>query len=71
MTLAGTVATAVFALDTFKVPAAVGVGDSVAVSVPLAPTVTESGLGASEVGLGGFGVANTVIVITVPALPAT
>ncbi len=69
--LAGTVATAAFALDTFKVPAAVGVGDSVAVSVPLAPRVTESGLGVSDVGLGRFGVAKTVTVITVLALPAT
>ena len=43
----------------------------VAVSVPLAPTVTESGLGVSDVGLGRFGVAKTVTVITVLALPAT
>jgi len=70
LTLAGTVATAVFALVTLKVPAAVGVGESVAVSVPLAPAVIASGLGASEVGLGSFGVANTVTVITVPAVPA-
>src|SRR2546425_1129231 len=67
--LAGTVATAAFALDMFKVPAAVGVGDSVAVSVPLAPRVTESGLGVSDVGLGRFGVAKTVTVITVLAFP--
>jgi len=65
------VATPVFALDTFNVPAAVGVGESVAVSAPLAPTVTESGLGVSEVGLGRFGVANTVTVMTVLVLPAT
>jgi hypothetical protein len=71
LTLAGIVATAVFALDAFKVPVAVGVGESVAVRVPLAPTVTESGLGVSEVGLGKFGVANTVTVMTVLVLPAT
>ncbi len=51
-TLAGAVATAVFALVTLKVPAAGGAGDSVAVSVPLAPAVIASGSGASEVGLG-------------------
>lgn len=70
LTLAGTVATAVFALLTLKEPAVVGVGESAAVSVPLAPAVIASGLGASEVGLGRFGVANTVTVITVPAVPA-
>src|SRR6266705_5918736 len=45
--------------------------EMVTVRLPLAPCVTESGLGASEVGLGRFGVANTVTVMTVPALPAT
>ncbi len=61
----------VFALVTSRVPAEVGVGDSAAVNVPLAPTVTESGLGVSDVGLGRFGVANTVTVMTVLVLPAT
>ena len=70
LTLAGTLATPVFELVIPRGPAAVGVGDSVVVSVPLDPTVTESGLGAREVGLGRLGVANAVIVMTVPALPA-
>jgi hypothetical protein len=70
-TLAGTVAILVFALDTASVPAAVGAGESVAVRFPEAPAVTESGSGASEVGLGKFGVPNTVTVMTVPFFPAT
>jgi hypothetical protein len=70
-TLAGTLAAPVFVLVTLNVPEAVGVGESAAVNVPLAPTVTESGFGVSETGLGRFGVANALTVMTVPALPAT
>jgi hypothetical protein len=69
-TLAGTVATLVLVLETLRVPAAVGAGDSAAVSVPVAPAVTERGLGASDTGFGRFGVPNTVMVMAVPDLPA-
>jgi hypothetical protein len=69
-TLAGTVAAAVLLLDTASVPEAVGAGDRVAVSVPLPPALSASGLGPSAV---GFGItrANTVMVILVPFFPAT
>ena len=49
---AGTVATPVLELLALSVPAVVGVGDRVAVSVPVAPTVMVSGLGVRAVGTG-------------------
>src|SRR5207237_808200 len=54
-TVAGTVATPVVALDTESVPDAVGAGESVAVRLPEAPAVIDSGFGASDVALGRFG----------------
>jgi hypothetical protein len=70
-TVAGTLATPVFELTTLRVPAAVGVGESVAVRLPLDPNEIVSGLGESDVGLTRFGVAKTVTVMTVLAFPAT
>lgn len=51
---AGAVATAVAELLTARLPAAVGAGDSVAVNVPVAPTVIGNGSGTNAVGT-GFG----------------
>ncbi len=61
-TVAGTVATAVFALETDNVPAWVGDGESVAVSAPAAPAVMDRGFGASEVGTGRIRVPRIVSV---------
>ena len=48
----GTVATPIVSLLAVSVPAAVGVGESVAVNVPVAPAVMVSGLGVRVVGPG-------------------
>jgi len=63
---AGTVATPVLALLAVSVPAVVGVGDRVAVSVPVAPTVMVSGLGVSVVGVGRILVPRRLIVKVPP-----
>jgi len=65
-TEAGTVATPVFELVTLSVPAAVGVGDNVAVRVPVAPTVMVKGLGVSVVGVGRILVPRRLIVKVPP-----
>jgi hypothetical protein len=67
----GTVATLVLALLTLSVPAAVGVGESVAVRVPVAPNAMVNGFGVSAVGVGRILVPKTLIVTKLPGLLAT
>ena len=58
----GTVATLVLSLLTLSVPAAVGMGNSVVVRVPVAPVVMVSGFDVSVVGVGRILVPSTLIV---------
>src|SRR5205823_13221999 len=63
---AGTVATPGFALVTVIVPAADGVGESVAVKVPELPCVIVSVLGCRLVTNGGGGLTCTVLLAVLP-----
>jgi hypothetical protein len=69
-TLSGTLATEASLLEMLNVPAAVGAGESVAVSVPPDPMVRGRGLGSGVVGF-GITTVKTVSLMRVPLAPAT